>query len=210
MAAKPDTRKGQRIVPVPRRSFRHSAQSRLGVYVSVAIVSGLLVLALLVLLDQQRAISIEVVGQPVALSSVHITGAVATPGVVNVPPGARVIDAVEAAGGLTDDADTASINLAARIGDGERVDIPVVSTVAPTSPMESSSANANGLMNINTATVEELVELPSIGDVLATRIVAYREIHGPYQSVDDLLNVEGISNSILEEIRPLITVTSGG
>jgi competence protein ComEA len=146
---------------------------------------------------------------------VEIDGAVATPGVVSLPAGSRLIDAIEGAGGLLDDADTTSLNLAGRIGDGERIIVP--STVrtnesrepAPgATPAIGSPLDTAGLIDINTAGVSELDQLPGIGPIIAQRIVDFREFYGPFESVDQLVEVEGISQNMVDQFRHL--VTTGG
>lgn len=139
---------------------------------------------------------------------IDLRGAVAAPGVYELPPGARVQDAVTAGGGLTDDADLSTVNLARRLRDGEVVTIaalpaPGSATSIATIPDNQDASAAR--VNINTATVAELDALPGIGEVLAGRIIAFREERGPYRSVDDLINVEGISAQTIEDFRDLVT-----
>jgi competence protein ComEA len=129
-----------------------------------------------------------------------------------LPGDARVQNAIEAAGGVTSHADLAAVNPAARVHDGDRVIIPFVSTPVPTrdpnapAPAEATQpAAASGPLNINTATADELDELPGIGEVIANRIVAYRESHGAFATVDDLAEVSGISERMVDDLRPLVT-----
>jgi len=142
---------------------------------------------------------------------VHVDGAVQRPGVYVVRPGARVIDAVTAAGGLRPEADTRAINLAAPLEDGARVWIPrrgETPPAAPTRPARGavSPQTPAARLNLNTATAAELEALPGIGPALAQRIVEYREQHGPFTTVEDLLAVSGIGPAKLEQLRPYITV----
>jgi competence protein ComEA len=140
---------------------------------------------------------------------VDVRGAVAAPGVFSVPPVARVQDAVSAAGGLTADADLSMINLARRLRDGEVVFIamvplagtPTVLPVTPDTPRTGDTAK----ININTATAAELEQLPGIGEVIAGRIVAFREEHGPYRSANDLIHVDGVSAKTIDKLRDLVT-----
>jgi competence protein ComEA len=136
---------------------------------------------------------------------VSVDGAVAAPGVYQLPPGSIIQDALAAAGGVLPQADTSRLNPAAPLSDGQEVRVPLLPpTPAPgTTP---ALPTENGKINLNTATREELETLPGIGPVLAQRIIDYREAHGPYQSVDDLLNVEGIGPSLLGKIRDLVEV----
>lgn len=152
--------------------------------------------------------------------AVVVTGGVATPGIVNVPASARLQTVIDAAGGLSVDADVTSLNLAGRVGDGEQVVIPTASTDGsmPDSAAEDEPTGVSGVsieaslpstgepLNINTASAAELEALPGIGPVLAERITAYRMEHGPFTSVDQLMDVEGISTATLEELLPFITV----
>ncbi|ABU57783.1 ComEA family DNA-binding protein [Roseiflexus castenholzii] len=146
----------------------------------------------------------------VACIVAYISGAVRAPDVYQLPVGARVKDLVLAAGGLSDDADIERINLAAPIADGQHVRVPWIgdgATMAATAPTESpASGESSGLIDLNRATAAELDALPGIGNVLANRIVEWREREGPFQSVDDLGKVEGIGPALLAKLKPLVTV----
>lgn len=184
--------------------------SAVRVFVGGVIAALLLVLAAVIWVD--RAAPVTVVVNPLPAQDIHIfiDGEVATPGVVTVPDGARLTDVVDAAGGFTDEADYSVLNLAARIGDGENITIPSVSHDADPVSSAGISIPASGApMNLNTATISQLDELPGIGEVLAGRIVAYRDEHGPFDTVDDLVDVEGISSRMVDELRPLVTVVDG-
>ncbi|MGH2783684.1 MAG: helix-hairpin-helix domain-containing protein [Actinomycetota bacterium] len=146
---------------------------------------------------------------------VHITGAVARPGVYRLPAGSRVIDGVTAAGGARAEADLSSINLARPLTDGERVYIPRRGEIPPAATAggdptgatgDGGSGGASDKVNINTATVSQLEELPGIGEVIAQRIVDYRTQHGPFKTVRDLLKVEGIGEKKFESIQDYVTV----
>jgi competence protein ComEA len=127
-----------------------------------------------------------------ALVSVHVAGAVQKPGVYELAFGSRVTDAIEAAGGPVDGAQLESINLARQVVDGEQV-------LLPTQEEASASAwqSVDGRININSATASQLEDLPGVGPVLASRIVAYREHHGQFASVDALEAVTGVGPAIL-------------
>ena len=144
-------------------------------------------------------------------------GAVATPGVYEVPAeGARVRDAVAAAGGLAEDADTTQLNLAASLQDGQKVHVPRAGEAVVASPTTGVAGQARGgtdgssgtaaPININTAGEEELKQLPGVGDATAAAIVRDRQEHGRFASVDDLMRVSGIGQKKLEKLRPHICV----
>jgi len=137
---------------------------------------------------------------------VHVAGAVVSPGVYRLSDGARTIDAISAAGGARGDADVARVNLAARLSDGLRVYVPMIGETAAPIVDGSSDAATPGPINLNVATAEQLDALPGVGPATATAIIAYRRDHGPFGSVDQLLEVPGIGPSKLAQIRSLIVV----
>ena len=139
---------------------------------------------------------------------VHVTGAVARPGVYPLPIGALVQDAVSAAGGMLPEAATDRLNLAAALADGQQVFVPAMPTPSPrATPGTPAPASAgSGLMSLNSASAAQLEALPGIGPVLATSIVAYREAHGPFARIEDLLRVPGIGPAKLELIQPFLQV----
>ena len=130
---------------------------------------------------------------------VHVSGAVVREDVYALRRGDRLIDAVEAAGGLLPDADTASLNLAARVTDGERVDIPRLSNA----PAPAATPTP---LDLNRATAAELQALPGIGERRAQAILDYRAVSGGFDRVEDLLQVEGIGPATLEALRTLVVV----
>ncbi len=134
---------------------------------------------------------------------VHVAGWVRHPGVYEFAEGSRVVDAIERAGGAKQGADLAALNLAALLSDGQQVLVP---RRGPPGSTAGTGVAANGLININTATAEQLEELPGIGPVLAQNIVDYRTEHGPFATVEDLMNVSGIGEARLEELRDKVTV----
>jgi competence protein ComEA len=146
---------------------------------------------------------------------VHVAGEVASPGVYVLPNGARVVDALEAAGGGTPESDTNMINLALPIHDGQQIYIPpkqsqpslLQEADVPSNRVDiTMSSPADGLININTASAAELEELPGVGPAIAARIVEHRQKHGSYSSVSDLLGVSGIGEAKLSKIAPYATV----
>ncbi len=145
---------------------------------------------------------------------VHVAGAVVEPGLYVLPAHARVVDAVAAAGGLTDDADGDAINLARPLSDGEQLHVPRQGESPPSAsggaPPEGAApggaAPGNGRVDLNTADEALLDTLPRIGPALAQRIIAWRDENGRFTSVEDLLAVPGIGDKMLESLRDLVTV----
>ena len=131
---------------------------------------------------------------------VYVTGAVATEGVYTLREGDRIVDSVEAAGGLTPAADGTAVNLAQRLVDGEHVHIPLAGE-GPVAPAGSSR-----LVNLNTASQDQLETLPGIGPTRASAIIAHRSGNGSFARVEDLLLVEGIGAGTLASIRDLVVV----
>lgn len=189
------------------------------IYVLVGLLSGFVLAGALFLVTRLPA------GRPVTLEppptqvplEVHVTGAVLRPGVYLFADGSRVQDAITAAGGLTIDANVQGINLAAKLEDGQQLVIPGGGGGASGGPTQSSPAfrvlpgsstatPQTELVNINSATVSELQNLPGIGPTLAQRIVDYRTQHGPFQSIQAIMNVPGIGPSTFDQIQSLITV----
>lgn len=132
---------------------------------------------------------------------VHVAGAVLQPGVYELPDGARVHEALAAAGGAVPGADTDQLNLAAVLADGQKVYVPREGEHVGSAD-GTDAASPPVAVSINRASARELEALPGIGPVLASRIVAYRNAHGPFRSVDDLINVSGIGPKLLEQLRP--------
>ena len=132
---------------------------------------------------------------------VHVVGEVQSPGMYQLPIGARLVDAVFAAGGLTEEADNASVNLARELTDGEQIIVFSISQEG-----EAAGSTASGLVSLNRAGDKELEELPGIGPALAGRIIAWREANGGFKSVQDLLKVSGIGESLLSGVIDLVTL----
>jgi len=140
------------------------------------------------------------------LIRVHITGAVNVPGVYTLPENARVEDAIQAAGGLQDEADPQLLNLAAALVDGQRIYIPVTQDVTLTTDDRGLTIETSRLINLNTASFAELDSLPGIGEVKAQAILDYRQKNGLFTALEDLLKVDGISQSLFEKLEGLITL----
>lgn len=139
---------------------------------------------------------------------VHVAGRVRRPGVYEFRAGDRVVDAVQAAGGPRKGADLDALNLAAPLTDGEQVLVPARGPSGGASgvPGAPGATASPGLLNINTASESDLEGLSGIGPVLAQRIIDYRTEHGPFSSVDGLLDVSGIGPATLDEFRDQVTV----
>jgi competence protein ComEA len=156
---------------------------------------------------------------PSAEVVVHVSGAVKRAGVYRLAPDSRVADAIEQAGGATEHADLDALNLAEPLQDGQKIHVPrkgevsapAVASVAPSrsprsAPQAAAAATTQFPINLNTATAEQLEAIPGIGPVLAQRIIEYRQTHGRFQSVDELLEVRGIGPKRLENMRPYVVV----
>ena len=137
---------------------------------------------------------------------VDVAGWVRRPGVYEFTEGARVIDAIDAAGGARPGALLQALNLAAPLADGTQILVPREGQEGVAPPPVTGGAVAGGLINVNTAAATELEELPGVGEVIAQAIVDYRTENGPFASVDQLLDVSGIGDATLENIRDLVTV----
>jgi competence protein ComEA len=179
-----------------RRNFILLAAAVLGIVIGVA--------ALRVYDDSSRP---EIIIREAAQSrsiTVQISGAIVLPGVYQLDADARIEDAIQAAGGAAANADLAQLNLARRIQDGEDVEIPELQPTPGPGTLEAASNSV--LVNINSASAEELDSLPGIGPALADAIIEYRTDNGPFASVDELARVPGISARMVDEMRDQIAV----
>lgn len=147
--------------------------------------------------------------------TLHVAGAVARPGLVEVPVGARVADALHAAGGLLLDAEVGAVNLARTVADGERLDVPRIGEVATPSTVgggdagevrPSGAVRPDGTLDLNAASAADLEELPGVGPVLAARIVAWRDAGGPFTEVGQLREISGIGEKTFQRLAPLVGV----
>jgi competence protein ComEA len=155
---------------------------------------------------QQPAVSRPAASPPVPERLVvHISGEVIAPGVYQLPVGARTEDALKAAGGATESGDIHRLNLAARLADGQQIVVP--KRVSPIqAPASDAVSPTPGRLNVNIASVAELDRLPGVGPVTAQRIVAYREQHGPFSSIDQLRQANLVNAATFEKIKELIGV----
>lgn len=152
---------------------------------------------------------------------IHITGSVKNPGIVKLKEGSRIEDAIESAGGLTENADITKVNLAYVVEDGTKIKIPSASEedIGDEDIIDSKSGdniiieenavpsnNSTQTININKATEKEFETLPGIGPSLASKIIEYRNQNGKFESIEDIKNVNGIGDNKYEKIKDLITV----
>ena len=185
-------------------------------YVLLGVMAGFVLAGVLVYVSRAPA------GEPIVLRpaptsapiAVDVVGAVPRPGLYQFPEGARVQDAIDAAGGLLAEANADGLNLAALLEDGQQLVIPYKEGSAPTETVdlpssETATPNPNPgveLININTATLEELDTLPGIGLTTAQKIIDYRTVNGPFSTIEDLMNVSGIGPTTFDGLKDLITV----
>jgi len=186
-------------------------------YVLLGVMAGFVLAGVLVFVARAPA------GTPIVLLpaptkapvTVHIIGAVPRPGLYEFAEGARVQNAIDAAGGILAEANVNAINLAALLEDGQQLDIPYIDGIVPaddtTVELPSSTEVATSdpnveLVNINTATLEELDTLPGIGPTTAQKIIDYRTTNGPFAAIEDITNVSGIGPATFENIKTLIKI----
>lgn len=187
--------------------------TRIGLGVVAIVAAVVAVFAVIRAIDERTAPPIIIDNTLVSPGIVvDLRGEVTNPGVYELPAGARLDDAIVAAGGLTEQADLTQINLASRLQDGAVVTVAGVAVLSPgTSDSDEaarspdSEAQTTRLINLNTASAAELELLPGVGEVTAGRIIAYREANGPYRSTDDLVHVQGISMKTINSLRDLVT-----
>lgn len=135
---------------------------------------------------------------------VYVCGEVKDPGVYYLEKSSRVMDAVEMAGGMTDDADRVHLNLASPIEDGQQIYVPNVSENSE-KQLEAYTDEGSGLIDLNTASLEELKTLPGIGDSKASAIIEYRK-NTPFETIEDIMNVSGIKENSFQKIKDMIKV----
>lgn len=136
---------------------------------------------------------------------VYVCGHVRKPDVYPMEAGTRLYEAIKAAGGASEDADLQQLNLADTLTDGQRIYVPAEGEAVSAAENTEDKAS-NGLVNINTATAEQLQTLPGIGQAKANAIVAYREANGSFSSIEDLRQVPGIKEGVFGQIQALICV----
>ena len=165
--------------------------------------------------DPVATVSAPAYSAPLGEVTVHVRGRVARPGVVTLPAGSRVVDAIEAAGGVRAGASIGALNLARLLVDGEQVAVGVKGAQGGPSGVPEGGTDAgptggssgvDALVDLNAATASELEELPGIGPVLAERIVQWREDNGRFTDVEVLGEVSGIGDALMAQLRPLVRV----
>ena len=185
---------------------------------ALGVICGLLGAGIILLVSRPpggSAITLLPPPSPVPLV-VYVSGAVTRPDIYTMPVGSRLRDAIQAAGGLSSQADPQNLNLAAFLEDGMKIQVAqiVKTPIVPGAMTGTSNLSATGLsqgvasslVNINTASQQELDTLAGIGPALAQRIIAYRTAKGPFTKIEDIQNVSGIGAVTFEKIKDLITV----
>jgi competence protein ComEA len=173
--------------------------------------------ALFLVASPPRGTAVELLPAPTpAPIVIDVDGAVLRPGVYSLPRESRVQDAIQAAGGLSQTANQNAVNLATRLKDGDKLTIPALGTpfaIEPATPpatrskaVDPSLATPGALVNLNTASLEELQTLPGIGPTKAQQIIDYRQAHGVFKTIDELQNVTGIGPATFEQLRSFVTV----
>jgi len=158
----------------------------------------------------QEAVTEAAVVPATAPVTIHVAGAVLRPGVIELPGGARVGEALAAAGGARPDADLDAINLARVVSDGEQLHVPVAGAPSSTEGTVGGGAVASawrdGVLDLNAATSDDLEQLPGIGPVLAQRIIDWRDEHGPFRETGELREVPGIGERTFQALADVIAV----
>lgn len=158
---------------------------------------------------EQLQQSSETVSEP-SVICVHICGAVNNPGVYEGEANLRLYQFIELAGGFREDASVESLNLAQGVQDGMQIYVPSKQEAVTPPALLSSTENSvqNSKLNLNTASKNELTQLPGIGEVKAEAILSYRDTNGKFQTIEELMNIPGIKEATFEQIKDLITVTN--
>lgn len=195
-----------------------SQRSPYGLIITLIFAAALLVAGGIYLLREPKHTTVEIIPpQPTATDlptatpaplEIYVTGAVQNPqSRLSLPVGSRVEDAIAAAGGVLENADLDAVNLAQRLQDGDQIFVPTLPAEGETSEGNAlPTPNAPRIVNINEATLEELDTLPGIGPTTAQAIIDYRAANGPFESIDELLEVQGIGEGTLDDIRVYVTV----
>ncbi len=161
----------------------------------------------LMLISYRQTAQSQPAANTTSVIEVYITGAVNKPGVYKLNAPARVIDALQAAGGFTANADTSGLNLAQPLSDGEQITAPILGQQNQAISMATTAPNTGLVVNINTADEKTLQKELRLTKKDATEIINYRNLHGPYHAISDLLNIP-LSKRVYDRIQSMITVSS--
>lgn len=181
-----------------------------------SVIAGLLIglaSAALILLvaSPPRGLPIEVLPSPTAAPlTVYLSGAVVNPGLYTLPPGSRLVDALTAAGGASEHGDLTSLNLAQRLIDGQRIHVPATEEKSAGEPLPNKTASVDPVifpLDLNSATPEQLDQLPGIGPTKAADIISYRQKIGGFDKIEQILEVPGIGPATFERIKEMIMVS---
>ena len=162
-----------------------------------------------IVIDNTESIEEEEIEEKIAI---HMTGCVKNPGIIELEEGARIDDAIQLAGGLTEEADLTNVNLAYKVEDGQKIYIPNIHDVEEKEIIQENQEgifneeSETGIVNINTAKQTELETLPGIGPTIALRIIEYREENGKFTNIEELKEVEGIGEAKWEQIKDFIEI----
>ena len=144
--------------------------------------------------------------------AIHMTGCVKNPGIIELEDGARMDDAIQLAGGLTEEADLTNVNLAYKVEDGQKIYIPSIHDIEEKEIIQENQEeifgkeNETGKVNINTAKQTELETLPGIGPTIALRIIEYRKENGEFTDIEELKEIEGIGEAKWEQIKDFVEI----
>lgn len=160
-----------------------------------------------VIKDTQNAIESDTVdgmveGEQLEQVYVYVCGHVNNPGVYRLEQDARICDALELAGGVSEDGAGEALNQAEHVKDGQTLYVPGIQDMAE----HTEESTEDGLLDINSAEKEDLLALPGIGESKADTILAYRSEHGPFDKIEDLMNIPGIKEGVFQKIKPYIKV----
>ena len=164
---------------------------------------------------EKKELQTETAGNENVSCYVYVCGQVAAPGVFELPSGSRVCDAIEAAGGMTEDASPEYWNLAGEVSDGEMIYVPTAEEAAELGRGNGNSGEAqttaegvtsDGRINLNTASKDQLMTIPGVGESKADSIIAYRQEQGMFQSTEDVMNISGIKEGMYAKIKDYISV----
>lgn len=184
-------------------------------YVLIGLLLGIILAgALFWVTHNQEGVAVTLQPSPTKVSiEVQVIGGVVRPGIYSLPDGSRVQDAITAAGGLLSGTEPNSINLVAKLQDGQQLEIPDGTNITGVATFSSPfsviitpviNSSVNNLININTASLSLLDTLPGIGPTTAQKIIDYRTLHGPFTNIEDIMNVSGIGPATFDRIQNLI------